>query len=323
MQSCVTEAKKIESVDKEMKPCATETKVVENVKIDIKPKKTFKFKTLPLEKDSKSESFIERPIVEKPIVENIISKPNVSPKHYASTETPDWFTKSPADDKPKSVATSETTNCNEIGKNIVKDNVSDPNDNPELSEEDMIHAEFAASIESYNAASTETQNGNEINDGNASNDDEEAVNSAWFQQMMSSRDNHEQENEESTSNSNRVETDANPEDNSVDGQNEEQLDYESNGEDEVNEDSDGNDGNDEPKNENEDKPSVIPAANPLDWFEEMMCSGSFKEPPKKPVEPEEPVDPEEVDVVKDKEGQEIRRAPFADNGIYPKNYYNV
>merc|ERR1712223_1864533 len=213
MQSCVTETKKIESVEKEMTPSVTETKAVENVKIDIKPKKTFKFKTLPMEKDSKSESFVEKPITEKPIVENIISKPNVSPKHYASTETPDWFTKSPADDKPKGVATSETTNCNEIDKNIVKNNVSHPNDNPELSEEDMIHAEFAASIESYNAATTETQNVNEINDGNASNDDEEAVNSAWFQQMMSSRDNHEQENEESTSNSNRVETDANTEDN--------------------------------------------------------------------------------------------------------------
>merc|ERR1712223_1970092 len=127
MQSCVTEAKKIESVDKEMKPCATETKVVENVKMEIKPKKTFKFKTLPMEKDSKSESFVEKPIIEKPIVENVISKPNVSPKHYASAETPDWFTKSPTDDKPQRTAPSETISCNEIDKNSVKDNVSNPN----------------------------------------------------------------------------------------------------------------------------------------------------------------------------------------------------
>merc|ERR1712223_2017552 len=120
MQSCVTEAKKIESVDKEMKPCATETKAVENVKIEIKPKKTFKFKTLPMEKDSKSESFVEKPIIEKPFVENIVSKPNVSPKHYASAETPDWFTKSPSDDKPQSVAPSETMYRNENDKNVVK-----------------------------------------------------------------------------------------------------------------------------------------------------------------------------------------------------------
>merc|ERR1712223_163081 len=121
MQSCVTETKKIESVDNEMEQCVTKAKAVENVKIDIKPKKTFKFKTLPMEKDSKSESFVEKPIIEKPIVENIVSKPNVSPKHYASAETPDWFTKSPADDKPQSAAPSETMNRNEIGKNIVKD----------------------------------------------------------------------------------------------------------------------------------------------------------------------------------------------------------